>query len=142
MSSAGWSNAALGDQTKVVGGGFSSARKVWISFTVILPKLLVAAFVLIFGLTYLVYAKNDSELILNCTALCFVLQLDEFMYAFFANPKARRINEACPPFTKGKGEGGARLVLFLQPFAQPIKVLVSVGVGHPANVHQHQAEAP
>uniref|UniRef100_A0A7S2HZE4 Uncharacterized protein n=1 Tax=Zooxanthella nutricula TaxID=1333877 RepID=A0A7S2HZE4_9DINO len=63
-----------------------------------MPKLIMAGFMLVFGLTYLVFSEDDSELLLNCTALCFVLDVDEFMYEFFSQPSARRLIEACPVF--------------------------------------------
>eukprot|EP00435_Cladocopium_sp_Y103_P018365 s1393_g4.t1 len=60
--------------------GVSFLQKVLALMVVILPRTLIAVFLMWFGLIYLAGTLNVDDLIVNVMALHFVLQVDEFLF--------------------------------------------------------------
>lgn len=116
---------SVGDGLELVGGGMSLIRKFFVLVLVILPKLAIAASILCFGLTYLAFSATNSDVILNCTGLCFVIEVDELLYNFFSTPRIRRLVEACPPFTVNDRKSG-KLWFFLRPYGPYVKLLATI----------------
>mmetsp|Transcript_124567 Transcript_124567/g.360231 ORF Transcript_124567/g.360231 Transcript_124567/m.360231 type:complete len:355 (+) Transcript_124567:108-1172(+) len=109
---------------EVVDGGFSLARKIAIFVFVVLPKFGYALFLLALGVTYLGFSATNAEVILNCTALVFIIDIDEFIFNLFSLAQNRHLLESCPPFVVKDNEMRS-LWYWWRPLAQPIKLAVS-----------------
>lgn len=125
--------AEVDGNLEVVEGGLSVFAKVCVFSFVLLPKLVFAGFMVAFGLTYLVFSQSDADVVLNCTALCFVIEVDEFIYNFFSMPRIRRLIEACPAFTANAKEKVKHWFCW-RPFAQPLKLVFSFSLTYLAMV--------
>lgn len=105
-------------------GGFSVAHKVGVFVFVVLPKICYAFFLLVLGVTYLIFSTTNVDVILNCTALVFIMDIDEFIYSFFSLARERQVLEACPPFVV-KDAGQACHWYVWRPLSQAFKLCVS-----------------
>eukprot|EP00494_Astrolonche_serrata_P026421 UN26683 len=64
---------------------------------VIVPKFLICLTLLYFGLQLLFVTDANADVTYNCTALIFVVEVDEAVYAFFIPAALREVLENLPP---------------------------------------------
>lgn len=114
------------DGPAFVSGDISLARKTLVLLIVFVPKLLLALSLGLIGTRYLAISADDTELILNCVALVFVIDLDELIFQFFSSPKARLVMQSIPPFERRvKDHFPWNMWTLIAPF---VKFIFSVGV--------------
>lgn len=112
-----------GGELRLVEGGFSSRRKVGVYLFILLPKLLLACFLVPLAFAFLVVSPGNMDIILNATALIFIIEMDESFFWFFSLPEVRCIMEAVPKF-----EAGEIKREWKRPAIQLAKFLVSFGM--------------
>jgi hypothetical protein len=91
-------------QVQLSVGGPSKRRKFFLTVFLVIPKFIFACTLLVLGSSYLVFSESDADIILNCFALVFILQIDELIFKFLSPPRAQRMLEAVPPFMIRKSE--------------------------------------
>lgn len=109
----------------LVSGGFSRLRKALVTVFILIPKFAIAVLVLIWGGMYLAASASNSDVLLNCLALTFVIGIDEMIFAFLAPAKHRHIMEALPSFDVAVEPSGRR---FLRHGGSIIRTLGSFAV--------------
>jgi len=114
-----------GGDLKLQSGGFSMVRKVCICVFILFPKLLLAAFLLVYAYCLLAVSESDFDIILNATALMFIIELDEMLYAYFSLPEVRVLLETIPPFVVGTDPAKESLLIQLRPIFQLMKFAVA-----------------
>ena len=62
-----------------------------------ISKMVLAFLVLLYGSHFVSTSENDLEVILNCVALCFIFELDEYAYHFFTDKASRKVVSELPP---------------------------------------------
>merc|ERR1719412_3017473 len=69
----------------------------WLIFSiVVLPKFLIGLALLMFGLQLILVTDSNADVTYNCTALIFVVEVDEAIYQFFIPSGLRGALEALP----------------------------------------------
>lgn len=69
-----------GNKHTSIKSGMLPWYKVYVTVTLLLPKLALAITLLMYGTKYICYSKTKEELILNTVAVTFILEIDEFLY--------------------------------------------------------------
>lgn len=77
-------------------GGLSMLHKAVIMIFVLLPKLLVAVLLLLYGHGYLYNSTSDTNLFLHTLSLTFVLKLDNILYAYFTSAEHQQMIKDLP----------------------------------------------
>lgn len=72
----------------------------------LLPCVAVTTLVLIAGSGAVLRSENRFDLVLNCVAAIFVLDLDDICYALLVSRSAKNACEGLPPLNAGEEEGG------------------------------------
>mmetsp|Transcript_102646 Transcript_102646/g.287672 ORF Transcript_102646/g.287672 Transcript_102646/m.287672 type:complete len:316 (+) Transcript_102646:101-1048(+) len=111
------------NKVDLVGGGFSARRKTAIHIFVLFPKFLLAAGLLYVSFKFLVKSEENMDIILNATALVFVIETPESLFAFFSLPEVRTIMSALPDFDASESK---RMVL--RPLYQLSKFIAAIAL--------------
>jgi len=77
--------------------GITSFTRMFIFVTVILPKFLIGIALLTFGLQLILVTDSNADVTYNCTALIFIVEVDEAIYQFFIPSGLRNTLEGLPP---------------------------------------------
>jgi len=77
--------------------GITSFTRAMIFILVILPKFIIAIALLTFGLQLIMVTDSNADVTYNCTALIFVVEVDEAIYQFFIPSGLRSTLESLPP---------------------------------------------
>jgi hypothetical protein len=86
--------------------GASIAQQIFIKVIVLAVKYFVAIVLLLVGTGWLVSTTEDEDLLLNCIALEFILQLSTNIYDFFLSAELKRfVEEDAPKFAIEYEEG-------------------------------------
>jgi hypothetical protein len=86
--------------------GASVAQQIFIKVVVLAVKYFVALVLLLVGTGWLVSTTEDEDLLLNCIALEFILQLSTNIYDFFLSAELKRfVEEDAPKFQIEYEEG-------------------------------------
>lgn len=112
------------DGEKVIDTGLTAIQKLLFMCQAIIPKYVVALLLIHFGGMYIKHSESDSDLILNCAALSFILEFDTVLYQAFTPPFCQRILDELPPI-KSDDHGASMRGLLLMPFMRGI---VFVGI--------------
>lgn len=91
--------AADDGSMELVEAGFSRCRKIVVTFTVLVPKLLIAVGLGLIGCRYLMVSATNEDLLMNGLALVFVLDMDEMLYAAITPCCNKRLLSSLPAFT-------------------------------------------
>lgn len=83
---------------ELVGGGFSARRKNTIRMLILFPKLVMAVALQVVVCRFLIQSETNMDIVLNATALVFVIETPESIFAFFSLPEVRTIMAALPDF--------------------------------------------
>eukprot|EP00929_Paragymnodinium_shiwhaense_P014379 TRINITY_DN12227_c0_g1_i5.p1 TRINITY_DN12227_c0_g1~~TRINITY_DN12227_c0_g1_i5.p1 ORF type:complete len:558 (-),score=113.93 TRINITY_DN12227_c0_g1_i5:47-1720(-) len=86
-------------------GGMSVRRKVKVCCMVILPKLGLAIAVLFIGCLFLAMSTSNTELLLNCMALTFILDIDELLFKTMTSDEVSRLITSMPLFEAREEKG-------------------------------------
>jgi len=89
-----------------------------IAFFVLLPKWMIAFYLMLYGNLFLLHSEGDTEVLLNAIALLFVLQLDEIIFALFVPARLRRMMEALPDLAVEEDVGYWSCWRHAAPFAK------------------------
>eukprot|EP00929_Paragymnodinium_shiwhaense_P080874 TRINITY_DN4221_c0_g2_i1.p1 TRINITY_DN4221_c0_g2~~TRINITY_DN4221_c0_g2_i1.p1 ORF type:complete len:500 (+),score=67.70 TRINITY_DN4221_c0_g2_i1:97-1596(+) len=79
-------------------GGMTKCRKVLLLVVVIVPRFLIAMAVLLIGSLYLAMSFSNADLLLNCVALHFILDIDSLIFTTLASNETVRLLQAMPVF--------------------------------------------
>eukprot|EP00929_Paragymnodinium_shiwhaense_P080873 TRINITY_DN4221_c0_g1_i1.p1 TRINITY_DN4221_c0_g1~~TRINITY_DN4221_c0_g1_i1.p1 ORF type:complete len:598 (+),score=92.95 TRINITY_DN4221_c0_g1_i1:115-1908(+) len=79
-------------------GGMSVYRKVFLLIIVILPRFLIALAVMVVGSLYVAMSTSNTEMLLNCVALVFILDIDDLLFKTLASNEKVRILNSMPVF--------------------------------------------
>lgn len=112
------------DGEKVIDTGLTACQKLLFVCQAIIPKYVVAFLLIHFGGMFIKHSESDSDLILNCVALEFILEFDTVLYQTFTPPFCQRILDELPPI-KNEDFNTSMKNLLLSPF---IKGFVFVGL--------------
>jgi len=72
-------------------------NKLFMYFGVLGYKFGIAAALIGYGSGYIIASEQDSDIILNALALCFVLDIDEMIYCFFCSKEIQNVVEEKAP---------------------------------------------
>eukprot|EP00929_Paragymnodinium_shiwhaense_P007447 TRINITY_DN11136_c0_g1_i1.p1 TRINITY_DN11136_c0_g1~~TRINITY_DN11136_c0_g1_i1.p1 ORF type:complete len:768 (+),score=120.12 TRINITY_DN11136_c0_g1_i1:101-2404(+) len=79
-------------------GGMTACRKLFLLLLVILPRFLIAVAILLVGSLYLATSASNAEMLLNCVALVFILDIDDLLFKTLASSERVRLLQAMPIF--------------------------------------------
>jgi hypothetical protein len=83
---------------KIKVAGMSVFWKVMTMVTVWVPKMTLFMLTLSSGTTFLMEAESINDMIINATALSFVLNLDELMLSALQSPYLQHVLQSCEPY--------------------------------------------
>mmetsp|Transcript_92389 Transcript_92389/g.258163 ORF Transcript_92389/g.258163 Transcript_92389/m.258163 type:complete len:282 (-) Transcript_92389:108-953(-) len=109
-------------ELRLAEGGFSMARKICIVAFIVIPKLVLALALLVTSYTFLAMSPENMEIILNATALIFIIEVDESLFSFFELPEVRCLMDAFPQFEE---EDTSETVVRLRPLWRFLKFLLA-----------------
>eukprot|EP00929_Paragymnodinium_shiwhaense_P007449 TRINITY_DN11136_c0_g2_i1.p1 TRINITY_DN11136_c0_g2~~TRINITY_DN11136_c0_g2_i1.p1 ORF type:complete len:747 (+),score=81.00 TRINITY_DN11136_c0_g2_i1:67-2241(+) len=93
-----------GGNLRLVEGGMSAYRKTFLVLFVIAPRFLVAITVLVVGALYVAMSTSNTEMLLNCVALVFILDIDDLLFKTLASNEMVRLINAMPVFESDGSE--------------------------------------
>jgi len=88
--------------------GLTSCARAVFYVLILLPNIVATALTLIAGSGTVLRAENRVDLVLNCVAAAFVLDLDDWAYALFLSRTIKNRTEGLPALNRGFREGGER----------------------------------
>ena len=71
---------------------------------IILAKLGLSGLVAYYGCRFVAASESNMDVILNCVALCFIFELDDYAYTFFTQDSTRRVIAEMPEVTRKKNQ--------------------------------------
>merc|ERR1711994_522164 len=90
--------AQVDDKLVLKKAGFSVARKAFLFCNVIVIKFLVAAAMIVIGGVFVASSKGNEDLLLNCLAVIFIIEVDELVYLTLVPSWAKSLLQELPPF--------------------------------------------
>jgi len=112
-------------ELKLAEGGMSLLRKILIGVCILLPKLLLAIALLLMGFAFLSVSPKNVDIILNATALVFIIEMDEALFDYFSLPEVRSLMGAMPTFEEEDPSG---VLVKLRPLWRFLKFLLCCAV--------------
>ena len=82
---------------KRLASGITLLQKALFVVLVIVPKFVIGILLFFSGSRYVLFSATNSDLILNCVAMIFVLEIDGILYRAFTPSFAQKIIEDMPP---------------------------------------------
>ena len=89
---------------------------------IVCVKLTLSGFVGFYGCFFIAMSETNMDVILNCVALCFVFELDDYAYQFFTQSWTRQVIESMPSITRPKGQG----LLFCEMCCGPCCIVIFI----------------
>ena len=100
-----WKNSKGCEVTKPA-AGISQLYRIYIYTCIILPKLMLAITLLVYGSVYVISAQSSGDLILNSMATVFILDLDDIIYNVLTPPLHKEWIETSSEITFDDDEQG------------------------------------
>jgi len=77
--------------------GISLARRAGLYFMLLLPKVVITLMLIHYGSAYVLLSETNEDLILNCVALCFIVDIDDIIYGFTTTQEVKTCLDNMPP---------------------------------------------
>lgn len=84
--------------------GLVSQCSLFLICFLIFPLLFSYSIVAYYGSLFIAASETNMDVILNCVALCFIFELDDYAYTFFTQSWTQKVIENMPPVTREKDE--------------------------------------
>lgn len=110
---------ALSKEDMHVVSGLTTPFKWCVYLLICLPKLILGVLLAYYGTGYLLVSDSNNDIILNCTALTFITQIDELIYDAMVPASVKCCIDEIPPF-----EYSPRMKLF--GFYRPLIVIIGI----------------
>ena len=105
--------------------GLTKLQKIAFCILVLLPKFILAGCLFFAGGKYVVGSETNEDLILNCVAMLFVIDIDELLYKAFTPAFCRQVIAQLPP-TESTSEVSGMCGLVFLPWAKAGVLLAMV----------------
>lgn len=120
------------ERTTWINSGLTLPVKIIFVVLVIIPKMIIALYLTHCGIKFVALAEKDTDLVLNCLAMMFVVSVDELFYITFTPGYIRGILTALPPVVGPRNPYAAIFSVFIAPSVKILfwAGLVKVAVDH------------
>ena len=79
--------------------------KLFWAVPIVLAKIALMGMVTLYGSVFIAQSETNLDVILNCVALCFVFELDDYAYQFFTSQVTKTVIDDMPDIVQTRNQG-------------------------------------